>query len=170
MPQWITANARIYDILSVNMSSSEKLAYSEYVKQIGDLLQIYTSETVFCMDHAHRKEMASGLDPLQRWCDIDQHYVNFYLERQRGTGGNAGSSTSADGSSKSGDQPSSGKSKNKRKRFAIPCVRYNSKEGCKYKANCTFPHICSESGCMGNHPNHEHSGFRNDSAGKSTTS
>ena len=154
----------------MNFSSQEVRDYRRYVKHIGDLLQIYTSDTVFCLDNAHRKEMASAtVEFPKRWSDIDTHLVNFYLERERGTGGNAGKSASGasnDNSSKGADQPA-GKSKGKRKRFATPCVRYNSKEGCKYKANCTFPHICAEHGCMGNHPNFEHSNFRSDTAAKS---
>ena len=161
IPQWISANTRIEELLYENFTAQEVKDYRRYVRQLGDLLQLYTSETVFNLDHAHRKEMFVYGD--RRWFEIDQHFVNYFLVRARGTGGSAGGSTSGDVSS----VDSAGKPKKKKKKLAHPCVRFNSKEGCKYKNNCTFPHICSEPGCMGNHTCFEHAGFRNVGAAKS---
>jgi hypothetical protein len=163
IPQWISANERIADLLCVNFSPREVKDYRKYVQHIGDLLQMYTSDSVFSLDHYHRKEMA--YNPENRWSDIDQHMVNFYLTRAKGTGGNMGNPGSAN---PAGAGQQEGKTK-KKKKLAHPCVRYNSKEGCRYKNNCTFPHICAEPGCMGNHPSFEHSSFRSDSGGKQTT-
>jgi len=167
IPQWITANERIREILSITFSKQEARDYAKYVRQIGDLLQIYSSDSIFTLDNVHRKEMAVPPidDEDKRWCDIDPHLVNFYLER--GVKKNGGSST--DNSSAQSGVGGSGKVPKKKKKLAHPCVRFNSSEGCKYGNNCSFPHICSESNCMGSHPNHEHNHFRKDASGKSTS-
>jgi hypothetical protein len=52
--QWISANSRICDILAVTMSHSQLACYNEYTRQIGDLLQVYTEESVMLLDHEHR--------------------------------------------------------------------------------------------------------------------
>jgi hypothetical protein len=169
VPQWITANECIREVLSLAFSPQESKDYTKYVKQIGDLLQIYGSDAVFTLDNVHRKEMAVSTD--KRWFEIDPHMVNFYLVKVKGSGGVVDDATdkhSGTGSSQSpGASQSSGKIK-KKKRLAHPCVRFNSKEGCKYSNNCTFPHICSEPGCMGSHPNFDHMRFRSEGSGKSS--
>ena len=123
--------------------------YIRYSKQIGDLLQIYTSASVFQLDDDHRKEVARD---EYRWCELDSHLERYYLVRKAGTGGNAGDGNVA--------TTSAGK---KRNRFNHPCVRFNSKEGCDNNS-CKFQPCCNIKGCRGDHPRHLHpsSGDSND--------
>jgi hypothetical protein len=169
IPQWISANNRICEILSVAFSPQDLKDYNRYTRQIGDLLQIYPAASVFLLDNAHRKDVFSY---GARWHQIDNHLERFYLQKPSkffdsqadavvsSTSDNVGSNSS------SGNTVSSGKSSN-RKRWIHPCTKYNSKEGCQFKNGCRFPHICSERGCMGAHPVHEHKNFRSNSSGKS---
>ena len=39
----------------------------------------------------------------------------------------------------------------KRNRAGMTCVAFNTKDGCPYKNNCRFPHICSDKECGGKH-------------------
>jgi hypothetical protein len=48
IPQWITANLNILDVLRESLSGREIREYLDYTKQVGDLLQIYTAASVFC--------------------------------------------------------------------------------------------------------------------------
>jgi hypothetical protein len=43
IPQWITANLNILDVLRETLSAREIRDYLDYTKQVGDLLQIYTA-------------------------------------------------------------------------------------------------------------------------------
>jgi hypothetical protein len=139
--QWLSANIVILEKLTPSFSSSQVKEYLKYTRQVGDLLQVYTSESVFLLDDHHRREV---YDEDIRWNDVSGHLERFYLERLRGSGGNAGSSSSSGASAKS-----------KRNRFAHPCTRYNTKEGCN-NSECKFLPICNYKGCRGNHPRHEH--------------
>jgi hypothetical protein len=145
IPQWLSANLVILELLLPTLTSNEVLGYYTYTRQIGDFLQIYTSASVFMLDADHRKDVARG---NRRWDEISSHYVHYYLSnaRLRGSGGNAGSNTSDSGSSGG---------KKEKSRFNHPCARFNTREGCSNES-CKFKPICSVSGCRGNHPAYEH--------------
>ena len=89
--QWVTTNIAILEKLMPNFSSQELRDYLSNTKQIGDLLQIYTSESIFTLDNEHRKDVCFG---NQRWCDISTHMDRFYLSR---SGGNSPSNASGTG-------------------------------------------------------------------------
>jgi hypothetical protein len=145
IPQWMSANICIFEILIPSMTVREIKDYLNYTKQVGDLLQVYTSSTVFQLDHEHRQEVAND---EHRWSEVSAHLERYYLDRLRGSGGNAGD----DGKNTSG---SSGSSKSSKRRFNHPCARYNSKEGCD-NVSCKFMPVCSIKGCRGSHPKHLH--------------
>jgi hypothetical protein len=54
--QWISTNSRIYEILSGSMSSKQRASYREFTRQIGDLLQVYSEQSVMVLDHEHRRQ------------------------------------------------------------------------------------------------------------------
>jgi hypothetical protein len=153
IPQWLSANIAIFEVLSATLSARQIREYLNYTKQIGDLLQIYTSSTVFQLDDEHRKDVAR--EDL-KWNEISSHLERYYLVRQRGTGGNAG-----EGASAGGQAGVSASGKSKRNRFSHPCARFNSKEGCENTA-CKFQPVCSIRGCRGDHPKHLHPASNDD--------
>ena len=57
-------------------SSQDLKDYLSYTKQIGDLLQIYTTEAIFTLDNERRRDVCRG---NRRWCDISVHMDRFYL-------------------------------------------------------------------------------------------
>lgn len=137
--QWLSANIAILEQLTPLFTTQELGDYYTYTRQVGDLLQIYTSQSVFLLDHEHRKEVhRSG----KRWNNVSGHQERFYLVRLKGSGGNAGVVST----------PTGGK---KRNRFAHPCLRFNSDEGCSNE-NCKFLHVCSVKGCRGEHSKVKH--------------
>jgi hypothetical protein len=154
IPQWLSANILIFEILTPTLTVREIKDYLHYTRQVGDLLQVYTSATVFQLDHEHRQEVARE---EHRWNEVSSHLERYYLERVRGSGGNAGTSTNGGGSG------GTATSKSAKRRFNHPCARYNSKDGCD-NVQCKFQPICSIKGCRGNHPKHLHpassDGFR----------
>jgi hypothetical protein len=142
IPQWMSANICIFELLSQSMTVREIKNYLNYSKQVGDLLQIYTSSSVFQLDHEHHQEVAFE---EHGWQEVSAHLERYYLVRVRGTGGNAGD----DGKN------NVGVSKSAKRRFNHPCARFNSKEGCD-NVSCKFMPVCSINGCRGNHPKHLH--------------
>jgi hypothetical protein len=152
IPQWLSANILILEKLIPTLSTEQVKDYFHYTRQVGDLLQIYTSASVFLLDDHHRHEV---FEDNIRWRDVSGNLERFYLERKKGTGGNAGTST-ASSSTTSG-------AKVKRNRFNHPCTRFNTKEGCDNEL-CKFMPICSYKGCRGNHPKYDHD-FRTSKAG-----
>jgi hypothetical protein len=74
--QWLSANLRIFDILSVSMSSQEVAEYDEYTKQIGDLLQVYSESSVMQFDDEHRW-MVNLTNPS--WIDVSAHLERIFL-------------------------------------------------------------------------------------------
>jgi hypothetical protein len=155
VPQWLSANILILEKLIPTLSTEQVKDYFHYTRQVGDLLQIYTSASVFLLDDHHRHEV---FEDNIRWRDVSGNLERFYLERKRGTGGNAGSATTSSGSTTG--------SKVKRNRFNHPCTRFNTKEGCDNE-HCKFMPICSFKGCRGSHPKYEHD-FRTSKSGSQT--
>jgi hypothetical protein len=80
--QWVGANARILEkLISMGkLSPSQITDYLVYNRKIGDLLQIYTSGSVFLLDHNHRLEVNE--DDEIRWCDVDATLQNAHLSRK----------------------------------------------------------------------------------------
>jgi hypothetical protein len=94
--QWVTANISILEQLVPSFSSQELRDYLSYTKQIGDLLQIYTTEAIFTLDNEHREDVCFG---NRKWCDISVHMDRFYLSHSllKGSGGNSPSNASGTG-------------------------------------------------------------------------
>jgi hypothetical protein len=161
VPQWITANNRIGEILSLSFSPQDAADYNRYTRQVGDLFQIYAVECVLKLDNAHRKDMfAYG----GRWHDVDNHLEHFFLQKMAKRETQVSTSANL---SPSVTSPGEGK-KSLRKRWSHVCAKFNTKEGCSFKDHCRFPHLCGEKGCYGAHPSHEHvaKGFRSSSGSK----
>ena len=152
--QWITANARIFDILSLSMSETQKAEYSEYVKQVGDLLQIYTESSVMSLDCEHRKHVTAT---NRAWDCISLHLERYYLRLQNVVyvQDSLSNVTAKPDQAISGSSPSTVPKKSNRH-----CFAYNSKAGCRHRDNCQYKHRCSERGCGEKHPKHEHELFR----------
>jgi hypothetical protein len=146
--QWISANSRIYDLLSPTLSVVQRAAYQEYTRQVGDLLQVYSQQSVMCMDHEHRRHVsATG----RSWDEVSGHIERLYL-RVKGYVSIPGPSTST----VQNDQTATKKAK----RSSKPCFAFNSRAGCKHGDACHYKHKCSERGCGEAHPKHEHKLFR----------
>jgi hypothetical protein len=142
IPQWLSANLNILELLSDSLTPLEVKQYLDYTKQIGDLLQIYMTGSVFCLDDSHRRDVHRG---IRQWNAINGHQERFFLVCERSVGVSSSASSSASGSTSG---------RRRRNRPGQPCVAYNTVEGCKYRDNCKFPHICSDKLCGGSHPRH----------------
>lgn len=145
--QWISANISILEILRETFSPDQLSDYLQFTKQIGDYLQIYTVPSVLALDNQHRKDVFKY---GHKWSDISIHHISFYLVRIR-------MGHTANGSSTNNQAP-------RQKRKGV-CHKFNSTEGCTYGSKCRYPHVCSVSGCGGNHPSMSHpnkSSFRSE--------
>ena len=136
--QWTAANSRILCKLIVTgrLCGPEVLDYLEYVRKLGDLLQLYTPGSVFQLDHNHRLELHESTTK-RRWQDIDCTLENAHLKRRDDSGHASSSVLYKPGMSQSQpDRRSSGF----RKRGV--CWAYNSPEGCFYsREKCRYEHV-----------------------------
>ena len=129
--QWVGANARILEKLmsSGKLSPSQITDYLVYNRKIGDLLQLFTSSSVFLLDHNHRLEINENDDT--RWCDIDATLQSAHLKRK--------DASSTDSSA--GSKPVNSNRRNSRRGV---CWAYNSQEGCPNSLDkCKYDHMDS---------------------------
>jgi len=150
--QWISANSRIFDLLSPTMSYSQIVAYSEYTKQIGDLLDLYSTASVMLLDDEHRRLVNFSGRP---WDDISLHLERLHLKAKLPN--SIPSNVANSVTSVSTGKKAAKKSNN-------PCYGFNSKAGCQNGENCAFKHVCSYrvSGvlCREKHAKFEHLQFQ----------
>jgi hypothetical protein len=130
--QWVGANARILEklISSGKLTPAQITDHLVYNRKIGDLLQIYTSGSVFLLDHNHRLEVNENDDI--RWCEVDATLQNAHLSRK-----NVQSSDVVSGKT---NAPT-----NRRNSRKGVCWAYNTAEGCPNAHDrCKYEH--SDSG------------------------
>jgi hypothetical protein len=138
--QWISANATIYDILSVNMSPGEKSQYSDFTKQIGDLLKctwnprswLWTMSTggMSVKQVAHWTILRSICSVST--CVLGVLIILLMLQNDIKSDKSVSKTTTH---------------KSRKCGFA-----YNSEGVCKYPDTCKYLHKCSERGCGELHP------------------
>jgi hypothetical protein len=136
--QWIGANSRILDkfITSGRLSAAQLSDYLEYSRKVGDLLQQYTTNSVFMLDHVHRLEVHEK--PSKRWSEIDATLQSSHLKKK-------------DESNSSVNRTSNYRDSNSRdnrgrgfvnRHVSSPCFAYNSPEGCRFtKDRCRYDHV-----------------------------
>ena len=149
VPQWISANSRIYDLLTPTMSRLEMASYNEYVRVVGDLLQIYTVSSIMCMDEEHRRLVnATG----RSWCDVSLHLERMFLKIKAVVPETVAQPV----------QNSSAKSTVAKKSSNL-CFAYNNRGGCRNGDSCKYKHLCSNKEgsvfCKGKHPKWDHERF-----------
>jgi hypothetical protein len=138
--QWVAANARIMNklIVSGKLTSTTLTDYLEYIRKIGDLLQLYTPGSVFLLDHNHRVDVHEST--IRRWSDIDCTLENAHLVRKEKV-----QSYAQQGSSKSGASNSNNGGAFSRRALPhvnAPCWAFNSPEGCRFsKERCRYNHV-----------------------------
>jgi hypothetical protein len=157
------ANARILARLIPNLTP-EIAVYLDYLRQIGDLLVNYTSQSVYCLDHEHRFEV---IELSKAWNEINPMLALNTLKKKEVN--NVSSSASSASSSKSSvgkNSPKSDKSEVKTYGALPICWQWNQPEGCKYPS-CRYHHKCNIEGCGQAHPAWKHH-FRSDTTAKST--
>jgi hypothetical protein len=71
--QYLEASHRIFRLLAPALTQTEFEEYLEYMSEVGILLQIFTTSSVFSLDHLHRQDMYyKG----RRWDNIN-HTLQF---------------------------------------------------------------------------------------------
>jgi hypothetical protein len=159
--QYFAANARIMAKLATKMTQEELFEYFDFLRQIGDLLQVFTCASVFVLDNEHRLEVA---ETGRRWNEINPTTQIALLKhreeaanRQNSNRGGAAQATNntTRGAGGPGNPP-----RNPSQRI---CTAYNTEAGCKYGTTCIFRHVCSVTDCQKSHP-----AFRHNSAGFET--
>jgi hypothetical protein len=136
--QWTAANSRILSKLIVTgrLCGPEVLDYLEYVRKIGDLLQLYTPGSVFQLDHNHRLELHESTTK-RRWQDIDCTLENAHLKRRDETGHTLSSVLY---------KPNMSQSQTDRRGTGYwrrgVCWAFNSAEGCSFSRDkCRYEHV-----------------------------
>jgi hypothetical protein len=146
--QFFEACARIQNLLVLN--DTQKIAYLDYLRQIGILLQTFTASSVFCLDHLHRNYI---FESGACWNVIENTLENSVLkkkEENRYAGNPSAPQRRTDSKPRSIDGP---KSSNKEGRV---CWLYNLYKGCHFGDACEYPHVCSVDNCRGPHPAYQH--------------
>jgi hypothetical protein len=134
--QWTAANSRILSklIVSGRLCGSEVLDYLEYIRKLGDLLQLYTHASVFQLDHNHRLELHESTTK-RLWQDIDCTLENAHLKR-RDDGGHAANTLYKPNVSQGQFDR-----RNPSFRRRGVCWAYNTPEGCSYSRDrCRYEH------------------------------
>jgi hypothetical protein len=160
------ANARILARIIPNLTQ-EVAVYLDYLRQIGDLLINYTSQSVYCLDHDHRFQVIELARP---WNQIDPTLcLNTLKKKDHASSNSSSGSSTVTNASKSVASNSSTKSEGKtdsKSYGSLPiCWQWNQPEGCKFQ-NCRYHHKCSVDDCGGPHPAWKHH-FRSESVTKS---
>jgi hypothetical protein len=158
------ANARILARIIPNLTP-EVAVYLDYLRQIGDLLINYTSQSVYCLDHDHRFQVIELARP---WNQIDPTLCLNVLKKKDNVASNVSSGSGSSSNSKSVSNSVAkpeGKSETKTYGSLPICWQWNQAEGCKFQ-NCRYHHKCSVDDCGGPHPAWKHH-FRSDTVAKS---
>jgi hypothetical protein len=140
--QWIGANSRILDklITSGRLSASQLADYLDYSRKIGDLLQQYTTSSVFMLDHVHRLEVHDK--PSKQWSDIDATLQSAHLKKKDEFNNSQAANRFSSGSARD-SRDNRGRGYQNR-HVGSPCFAYNSPEGCRYtKDKCRYDHVDS---------------------------
>jgi hypothetical protein len=139
--QWVSANSRILEklVASGKLTASGLTDYLDYVRKIGDLLQLFTPGSVFTLDHNHRLEVHEK--DTKRWNEVDCTLEISHLKRKDDVShllGGASKGGATGGNARDND---SGK-RVQQKHVHSPCWAFNSADGCKYtKQNCRYEHV-----------------------------
>jgi hypothetical protein len=146
------ANARILARLIPNLSQ-EVAIYLDYLRQIGDLLINYTSQSVYCLDHDHRFQV---VELSRAWNQIDPTLALNTLKKKDNVSQTSTSSSSGSKSTGSGAIAKSDSKTEAKSYGVLPiCWQWNQPDGCKFQ-NCRYHHKCSVDNCGGPHPAWKH--------------
>jgi hypothetical protein len=152
--QYFAANARIMAKLVVKMSPEELFEYLDFLRQIGDLLQVFTCASVLILDNEHRLEVA---ETGRRWNLINPTTQIALLKHKEEAANranlNRGGAAQATSNATRGTGAPGNPPRNPSNRI---CTAYNSEAGCKYGSTCIFRHVCSVNDCQKGHPAFRH--------------
>ena len=139
LSQWIGASARILLHLISNgkvTSLAQAQDYVEYMAQIGNLCQTYSTPSVMTMDDAHRRQANTKMLP------IDLHTMFFHLEK----------CNNPPNRNRGAVDPKNGAKSDKNQEI---CIKFNQPGGCNFSP-CKYNHVCLTPGCKGDHPQFKH--------------
>jgi hypothetical protein len=146
VPQWISANSRIFEILALDMSNKQQRQYHDYTRQIGDLFELYSAPSVLVVDNEHRRQVTKT---RRTWNHISSHLERLYLRVKSGQK-----------SSNSMVSKTDSKTDSKTAKSSRYCFAFNTRSGCKHGDDCRYKHACSVKGCGEKHPKWDHERFR----------
>jgi hypothetical protein len=147
--QWVGANSRILSKLIPKLSAQDLMDYLDYCRKIGDLLNQFTTSSVFILDNDHRIEVNQTAG--KRWNDIDSHLEIYTLRRkdEHVHGSNSSYSPASVGGGQNRNNSrrpqSQGGNQNRPKLAGGLCWDFNSLEGCFYGDKCRYIHAESAS-------------------------
>jgi hypothetical protein len=151
--QFFEANARILKLL--NLDAKTESEYLEYLRQIGILLQTFTTSSVFCLDHIHRLYIH---ETGSQWNIIENTLENSVLKKKDDSSRHAGQSSPF---KKRDFQRDGRQSDSKPVSADAVCYLYNLFKGCPFSSEqCKYPHVCGFSNggtkCRQRHPAYMH--------------
>ena len=137
--------------------------YLDYLRQIGILLQTFTSSSVFTLDHLHRVYI---LESKARWNKIENTLQNSVLKKKDDVARQGQIQSQQARRSDSRPMRSGGfaGATGSQQKIIPPdavCWLFNLPKGCFWGAKCIYPHVCSVDGCRQNHPACRHAEFVN---------
>jgi hypothetical protein len=158
--QYFEANARILNLL--DLEPEVYVEYLDYLRQVGILLQTFTSSSVFTLDHLHRLYVH---DTKSRWNIIENTLQNSVLKKKEDVARQNQFQNQQGGrrnDARSGRAPAASVSGGTGQKTIGPdavCWLYNLPKGCFWGNKCIYPHVCSVDGCWQNHPACRHAEF-----------
>jgi hypothetical protein len=154
--QFFEANSRILNLLDLDPEPYTQ--YLDYLRQVGILLQTFTSSSVFTLDHLHRTYVH---ETKAVWNIIENTLQNSVLKKKEDV---------AKQGYKGGQQAPRGDTRSMRSGAGVAnqpkviptdavCWLYNLPKGCFWGSKCIYSHVCSVDGCRQNHPACRHAEF-----------
>ena len=143
------------------LDSKTEGEYLEYLRQIGILLQTFTTSSVFCLDHIHRLYIHETGSP---WNVIENTLENSVLKKKDDSSrqsGNGGAFRKRDFQKDSRYGEPHKRNDEKPVSADAVCYLFNLFKGCPYPAEqCRYPHVCGVTvggtKCRKNHPAYMH--------------
>lgn len=163
--QFYEANARIFKLL--NLSGQAEIEYLDYQRQLGILLQTFTTSSMFLLDHLHRQFV---FESGARWHVIENSLQNAVLKKKDEHKYVNNNQHQNQQTRRYDTKPTRSYNVDTDNRRTNPnestgetvCWLYNLYKGCYFGDRCKYPHVCSVDGCRQAHPAYKHSDFNHD--------
>ena len=145
--QWIGANQRIYAKLLPLFRAGDVKEYGDYVEQVSELLTKYPASSVFKVDDLHRREVA---EKGVAWNSVNIFNHIHYLR-------DAGPRAKTEKQDKPPPSRNPLRLTDRDGEGRRICLDFNGERGCRFRPGfCNFRHVCSVTGCVGDHPSFKH--------------